>query len=78
MTWIFLTLMGAICIDLYQLPHSQYDGQPYLRPDMMASARVIADDVTVDEAGSGANRRKAAADGQNSDRHTLIELILPI
>jgi hypothetical protein len=44
----------------------------------MASARVTADDVTVDEAGSSADRRKAAADGQNSGRHKQIELILPI
>jgi hypothetical protein len=45
---------------------------------LMASARVTADDVTVDEAGSSADRRKAAADGQNSGRHKQIELILPI
>ncbi|MBY5891267.1 hypothetical protein HFN49_34515 [Rhizobium leguminosarum] len=76
---IFLTLVGAICINLYRsFLTANTTANLIFDQTLMASARVTADDVTVDEAGSNADRRKAAADGQNSGRHKQIELILPI
>lgn len=53
LAWIFLTLIGAICINLYlSFLTANATANFILDQTLMASARVIAEDVTVDESGA--------------------------
>lgn len=53
MAWVFLTLIGAICINLYlSLLTANATANLIFDQTLMASARVIAEDVTVDESGA--------------------------
>ncbi|NKK01168.1 sensor histidine kinase [Rhizobium leguminosarum bv. viciae] len=53
LAWIFLTLIGAICINLYlSFLTANATANLILDQTLMASARVIAEDVTVDESGA--------------------------
>jgi hypothetical protein len=53
LAWIFLTLIGAICINLYlSFVTANATANLILDQTLMASARVIAEDVTVDESGA--------------------------
>ncbi|MFW8584223.1 hypothetical protein ACOJBM_02520 [Rhizobium beringeri] len=68
---------GRDCIDLYQLPTANTTATLFDQT-LMASARVIADDVTVDEAGELAQiaGRLLLTGRRIPGRHTLIEPIL--